>query len=232
MPSPERELRVWRSDDLEVRATEDGGDVLTAHAAAFMTYSRNLGGFVEQIDPVAFNDTLARGGNVIAVMNHDPNMLLGDTASGTLALSVDADGLRYDVQLDPSDPDAQRVMAKVKRKTLRGSSFAFRTLEDSWGQTEQGFPLRTLRAVELFDVGPVAMPAYPATEGAGLAVALRSLATHVGEPLERLVSAASENRLAEYLGVPKQDVDPGEQPSRPLLQKWAARYGVRLPAGS
>ena len=229
MPNPERELRFWRAD-IEVRASDAGEQTLVGYAAVFNTYSRNLGGFVEQIDPVAFRDTLARGGNVVSFVNHDPNMLLGDTSSGTLAIEQDATGLRYAVDLDPEDPDAQRVIAKVRKNKMRGSSFSFRTLDDAWGQTEQGFPLRTLRAVELFELGPVAMPAYLSTEDAGMAVALRSLADHVGAPLERIVSAAAENRLAEFLGGPQPD-PARETPSRPALSKWASRFGVHV-AGS
>lgn len=229
MPNPDRELRLWRGD-LEVRAKGDGAETLTGYAAVFNTYSRNLGGFVEQIDPAAFADTLKRGGNVVALLNHDVNMLLGDTSSGTLTVGADERGLQYGVDMDPADPDHQKVMAKVRKKMLRGSSFAFRTVDDHWSETEQGFPLRTLRAVELFDVGPVTMPAYPSTEDAGVAVALRSLADHVGAPLERIVSAAAENRLAEFLGVPQPE-EARETPSRPMLHQWAARYGVRLPAG-
>lgn len=227
MPQLEREWRVWRGD-LELRAAADGSQTLAGSAAVFQSYSRNLGGFVEQIDPAAFNDTLARGGNVVALMNHDPNMLLGDTRSGTLTLTPDAKALNYSVALDSGDPDAQRVAAKVQRGLLRGSSFSFRTVADTWSETEQGFPLRTLLAVELYDVGPVAMPAYPATEVGTNAVALRSLAAHVGEPFERLQAAAAENRLAEFLGTPKPDTGPGEQPSRPALTKWASRFGVHV----
>ena len=53
---------------------------------------------------------------------------------------------------------------------MKWSSFAFRTIEDEWGVTEQGFPLRTLLAVQLVDVAPVNSPAYLDTS-----VAARSL---------------------------------------------------------
>jgi len=228
----ERELRVLRAPAPELRSIDGEPPVIEGYGAVFMSYSRNLGGFVEQIDPVAFNATLSqRDRDVVGLVNHDPNWLLASTQSGTLELGTDGTGLRYRMLLDPSDPDAVRAMAKIKSGKMRGSSFSFRTLEDAWGQTEQGYPLRTLRSVEIFDTGPVTMPAYPATEGAGLSVALRSLAVTVGAPLERLVSAAGENRLADFLGGAPVVESPAAT-SFPLRQQWAARFGVRPPAGS
>lgn len=227
----ERELRVITSHAPELRAADDSPPILEGFAAVFNSYSRNLGGFVEQVDPVAFRDTLARGGNVLGLMNHDPNMLLADTASGTLTLSTDATGLRYAMELDPSDPDAQRVMAKVRTRKMRGSSFAFRAIKDEWGTTEQGFPLRTLLAVELYDVSSVSQPAYLATEADGLSVALRSLASSVGAPLDRLVDAARSNTLAQFMGGAPVVESPAA-PSFPSRSQWSARFGVRPPVGS
>ncbi|MCT7656157.1 HK97 family phage prohead protease [Oceanimonas sp. NS1] len=60
-----------------------------------------------------------------ALFNHDPNFVLGRTRSGTLALSVDADGLRYEI--DPPDTQTVRdlVLAPLARGDITGSSFAF-----------------------------------------------------------------------------------------------------------
>lgn len=227
----DREVRVLRAPAPELRAEGDA-PVLDGYAAVFMTYSRNLGGFVEQIDPAAFRDTLSQQGrDIVGLFNHDPNRLLASTQSHTLELSADATGLRYAMTLDPSDPDALSVMAKVRTGKLRGSSFAFRAVADDWGTTDQGFPLRTLKSVELFDVSAVTTPAYPATEADGLSVALRSLASAVGAPVDRLVEAARANTLAQFMGGAPAVESPGA-PSFPLRSQWAARFGVRPSAGS
>lgn len=227
----ERELRVLRAPAPELRAADGEPPVLEGYGAVFNTYSRNLGGFVEQVDPGAFTDTLAQQGrDILGLINHDPNWLLASTQSGTLDLIADGTGLRYRMLLDESDPDAQRAMSKVRTGKLRGSSFSFRAISDKWGTTEQGFPLRSLLAVELFDVGGVAMAAYPATEAEGAAVALRSLASFVNEPLDRVVAAARSNTLAQLLGGPAPE-SPGA-PSFPLRSQWAGRFGVRPPVGS
>lgn len=191
------ETRSYRSTPAcEVRQSDDGPSVLTGYGAMFDTLSQNLGGFVEVIDQRAFNDTLRNDRNILGAVNHNTDWLLGTTASDTLTVDVDGVGLRYVVDLDPSDPDAQRAIAKVRSGKLRGSSFTFATREDEWGTTEEGFPLRRLLSVELFELGPVAMPAYRATEGE---VALRSLAAFIDEPYPAVASAAAENHLADLI---------------------------------
>lgn len=229
----DRELRVLRAHAPELRAaTDDSPPVIEGYGAVFNSYSRNLGGFVEQVDPGAFTDTLAQQGrDILGLVNHDVNWLLASTQSRTLELTTDGTGLKYRMLLDPEDPDAVRAMKKVATGKLRGSSFSFRAISDKWSTTEQGFPLRTLLAVEAYDTGPVSLAAYPATESDGLAVALRSLASTVGAPVDRLVEAARSNTLARFMGGTP---DPGSPaaPSFPLRSQWAARFGVRPSAGS
>jgi uncharacterized protein len=170
------EWRRYKATRPEYRAaSDDSGPAIEGYAAVFNRYSQNLGGFVEQIDPDAFRDALGRG--VVGLMNHSEDLLLGSVESDTLSLSVDDVGLRYRIELDLSDPDGQRAESKVRRGLLRGSSFSFDLAPDgdSWSETEQGFPLRTLRSIgRVYDVGPVTFPAYKVTEEDGLAVALRS----------------------------------------------------------
>ena len=136
------ELRA-NKDRPELRTAENSQPSLEGYGATFERLSQNLGGFVEIIDPQAFTDTLRHADrNIIGAFNHDMSLLLATTDSGTLELGIDETGLRYAMQLDVTDPDAQRVMAKVKAGKVRGSSFSFSTLADSWTTTEEGFPLR------------------------------------------------------------------------------------------
>lgn len=159
---------------VELRAGGSGLGVLAGYAAVFNRYSQNLGGFVEQVDPAAFNKSLADNAPVMARGNHDDAYLLGTTWGNTLRLSADGTGLRYEVDL-PDTTVGRDYKVLAERGDLRWSSFAFRTLEDDWGVTEQGFPLRTLRSVVLIDVAPVNSPAYLDST-----VGLRSLAHRLG----------------------------------------------------
>jgi hypothetical protein len=54
--------------------------------------------------------------------------------------------------------------------------------EEEWSYNPQGFPLRTLRSVELFDVGPVTFPAYLGTD-VTFARAMESVCERAGRVL-------------------------------------------------
>lgn len=159
------------------------------YAAVFNKLSRNLGGFVEQVAPAAFNDSRGRDWpDVRARYNHE--ILLGTTAARTLSLSVDSTGLLYEVEPPKSRSD---ILELVERGDVRHSSFAFRTIEDHWDTSDQGYPLRTLLKVQLVDVAPVDDPAYPdATAG------LRSLADRFGADLEEVRGLAEADELRKF----------------------------------
>ena len=195
-----RELRSYRHVDAPELRAEGDALTLSGYAAVFGQLSQNLGGFVEQVDPAAFDETLSRSErNVLGAWNHNLDTLLATTESGTLALATDARGLSYAMTLDPTDPDAQRVAAKVRSGMVKGSSFSFAVRGDSWGTTEQGFPLRTLEDVVLYELGPVASPAYLQTQDGGAAVALRSFSEFVDLPLEQVTEAAAAGRLTDLI---------------------------------
>ena len=146
---------------IEVRAAEGKPTKLSGYAAVFNSMSENLGGFREIILPGAFDRALREGHDVRALVNHDPDQIIGRTKSGTLALSVDAKGLRAEIDL-PDTQAARDVLTSVKRGDIDGMSFAFRTLTDAW-RTQDGEAIRELVDLELLDVSAVAYPAYPAT---------------------------------------------------------------------
>lgn len=147
---------------VEARSDAEGNaTTLSGYAAVFDTPA-TIGGlqpFVEVIDRGAFDTAL--GDDVRVLFNHDPNLLIGRTKSGTASISVDQHGLRYDVT--PPDTQVGRdVMALVGRGDVDGSSFGFRVLEDRWteGQTADDLPVRHIQRVALYDVSPVTSPAY------------------------------------------------------------------------
>lgn len=140
----------------------------------------------EMVAPTAFDEAMGRD-DVIAAVNHDHHKLLGRTASGTLTLSVDARGLRYDIAL-PNTQLGQDTLEQVRRGDLRGSSFKFSVPEDGIrvvpgsSRHASGLPLVMLERVKLFDVGPVVFPAY-----VGTTVSARSVPAAVAAYRETLV---------------------------------------------
>lgn len=178
---------------VELRARQDelriGG-----YASVFNRESKNLGGFIEKVAPGFFNDSRSRGWpDVQARYNHEDEWLMGTTRAGTLSLDIDSTGLLYDVLVNRDDPSAMTVHARVARGDVTASSFAFRTFEDEWSTTDQGFPLRTLMTGQLVDVAPVNVPAYPdATAG------LRSLAKHFEADLDEVKALAKQDELRKF----------------------------------
>ena len=182
--------RRYTAVPVEIRARGDRNRI-GGYAAVFNRMSQNLGGFVERVAPGFFNDSRSRGWpDVLARYNHDDNMLLGTTGAGTLTLEIDSEGLLYEV--DPPQSRAD-VLELVSRGDVRKSSFAFRTFEDEWNTTDQGFPQRTLVTGQLVDVAPVNAPAYLDTTAG-----LRSLAAFVHVDVEEVRRMAQADELRRF----------------------------------
>ncbi len=181
---------------VELRAAGPKGKKAGGYAIKFGMRSQNLGGFVERVDPGLVDETIDRGLDVLARYQHDSNMLLGRTASQTLRLTKDGTGLDYDTDL-PDTSYARDLAVLLERGDVTGSSFAFRLAADggdSWGETESGFPERTLLRGIIIDVAPVVTPAYlDATSG------LRSLAEQRGLDLDVVKRAAAHNELGQLM---------------------------------
>ncbi|MFI6560389.1 HK97 family phage prohead protease [Streptomyces sp. NPDC050534] len=209
----ERRYTSGDTGKAELRA-DNGEKRIGGYAAQFNRQSKNLGGFIEVVDPIAFNQSRGDGWpDVIARYNHDDMALLGTTAAGTLRMSLDQYGLSYDVV----PPKAMaHVVELVERGDVRKSSFAFRTISDDWSTTDQGYPLRRLTGVQLVDVAPVNNPAYNDTSAG-----LRSLANKFDADFEEVRSMAKADELRKFFV--RTD---GPQP------KKAARRGMFGPAAA
>lgn len=158
----EIEKRYITATHLEIRADEDGNKTLRGYAAVFNSLSENLGGFREQIAPGAFASSIREGADIKAFWNHNSDIVLGRTTSGTLRLREDETGLA--IEIDPPQSAASFVES-VQRGDVSQMSFGFSVLPDGdrVEMDEDGMMIRTLTNVRLFEVSPVAMPAYPAT---------------------------------------------------------------------
>lgn len=138
--------------------------MLTGYAAVFYDGSpgseyRLSEDAVERIMPSAFDASLASHDDVAAAWNHNGDYVLGSRAAGTLRLSKDSKGLRYEIPYDESDPDHQRVMAKVRSGTVTGASFSFLVRNQNVRRVKEGF-IREILDVLLLECGPVWRPAY------------------------------------------------------------------------
>lgn len=160
---------------------EDGETMnVVGHASVYNTMSEDLGGFREIIAPGAFDDVLEN--DVRALINHDGNLILARTTSGTLKLSTDEKGLKYEFDM-PETSYGKDLAISMKRGDVTQSSFAFTVENDNW-ETKDGMDVRTITKVKrLFDVSPVTYPAYPDADD--LVIAQRGLSVYK-EKQERL----------------------------------------------
>lgn len=158
-----------RKVGIETRA--DGGKIIVGYGAVFYrgddagTEYRIWSDMVERINPGAFTRALSEGQDVRGLFNHDSGRILGRTASGTMRLSVDAIGLKYEIDL-PDTQEARDLATLIARGDITGSSFAFGANKTQWEDREDGLSIRTLMDVDLYDVGPVTYPAYESTSAA------------------------------------------------------------------
>lgn len=184
---------------VELRAGGDAGQRIGGYALLYGRYSQNLGGYVEKCALGLADKSIADGVDVLCRYQHDSDMLLGRVSAATLRLTADDSGVAYEDDL-PATSYAADLAALCARGDVRHSSFAFRCIEDEWGFTDQGFPLRTLLQVLLVDVAPVVTPAYLDTT-----TGLRSLAERRGLDLGAVTAAAAANQLGELMraGNPK-----------------------------
>ncbi len=178
-----KETRIYNGN-LEVRMDEDSKEKkVTGYAALFDTDSRDLG-FRETISTRAFDGRLED--NVILTYNHDSNLMLDRNIGGTLQLTVDERGLRYDATL-PDTTAGKDVAELMKRGLLYESSFAFTVEDDEWSKDGDTTRRQINKIGRLVDVSIVGVGAYANTD-----VALRSKENFEKEESEVIVEVKQE----------------------------------------
>lgn len=165
-PQPKNQMknieRRTYTANIEYRA-KDGQPVISGYAVVFDSDSEDLGGFIERIDPRAFDN--ADMTDVRALFNHDPNFVLGRTVNGTLKLEIDERGLKYEITPPNTQTIRDLVIEPMKRGDVSQSSFGFTIMDNKPSTRDDGTFVSTVTQVgRLFDVSPVTFPAYELTE--------------------------------------------------------------------
>jgi HK97 family phage prohead protease len=151
--SKKLELRSFKP---ELRtASETEPSKLVGYAATFNNPTSIGGLFTEVIAPGAFTDSIVQD-NIVALVNHDQNLVLGRNVSGTLTLREDAKGLYFEIDL-PATTTGKDIGVLVQRGDISECSFAFVAQDEAWDYETD---TRTLNKVKLFDVSVVTDPAY------------------------------------------------------------------------
>lgn len=195
--APTAEQRAMPELTVEVRETEEGSKTVEGYAVKWEMKSHPLGwdGWREQFKRGAFSESLSER-NQFGLWSHDTRTVLGSTENGTLRLYEDDIGLRFELDL-PDTPNGENAFGAIKRGDVKGVSFGFRAQKQEWDETDPDNVVRTITKADLFEISPVAFPAYP----------------------DSGVSARSDDPYKEYLEE-KQEAREKELRKRLLIQTY------------
>ncbi|WP_285613983.1 HK97 family phage prohead protease [Pseudobacillus badius] len=158
---PETEVREMSNLTLEVRDGEEDSMTVAGYAVKWEMKSHPMGwdSFREQFKRGAFTESLGKD-NQFALWSHDTRTILGSKENGTLRLYEDDIGLRFELDL-PDTPNGQNAFGAIKRGDVKGVSFGFRAKKQEWDERDPENIIRTITQADLFEISPVAFPAYP-----------------------------------------------------------------------
>lgn len=153
--------RSFKSD-LKVReATEQEEKVIEGYFVVFDSVTELWPGCFEEIARSAFDDTLEN--DIRALINHNTELVLARTKSGTLTLRVDEKGLWARIVVNENDIDALNLYARVQRGDVDQCSFGFNVLDEDIEYRDDGTTKWIINKVDLHEVSVVTFPAYEDT---------------------------------------------------------------------
>jgi uncharacterized protein len=164
--SNEIERRYADAPEIETRADAPAGSRRISGYALKFNQAYDMGPFTEEIRSGALNG--AAMDDVLALFNHDMNIILARTSSRTLELRIDDIGVHYSFEA-PKSPNGDNILESIRRGDVRQSSWSWLGAKSDW-ETRNGKQHRSITSVaHVVDVSPVTYPANPDTS-----VALRS----------------------------------------------------------
>ena len=171
------EKRIFNIEN-RFETKEDGQEVVVGYGSIFNSRSENLGGFYEYISPTAISQETIAKSDVRALINHDQNLILARSTTGTLDLTVDEKGLKYEFEIPEGLSYGKDLAINMKNGNINQSSFAFTVGDDEWSTDDEGNDIRTITSIDrLYDVAVVTYPAYSNADS-DLVVAQRGLAMY------------------------------------------------------
>ena len=198
------ERRDFTTEDVEIREASDGKLKFSGYASTSET-PYQVGGFEETFAKGAFKRSLGENPDVVLLVNHT-GLPLARTKSGTMTLSEDQRGLKVDAELDPSDPDVQAILPKMKRGDLTEMSFAFRATEDEWSERDTKRVVRSA-TIHKGDVSVVTRGANETTTSS-----LRSFLEVLEQRAGKKNSAADQAELKEIIAKATSLLEPEPDP--------------------
>jgi HK97 family phage prohead protease len=228
---------------VETRTEDDGSIRVTGHAALFDSptwIGPDDTGFEEVIAAGAFTKTLRDGADVRFLFNHNPDLVLARTKSGTLQLRDDGRGLAVEAHLAPTTTGRDLAML-LDRGDVDEMSFGFIGIRSEWSRVQRDgrtVDRRTIAEARLLDVSGVTYPAYNDTDlarrEAQLARELRSARIPQQQSSTPRPERTSTTDLAPPTGTPGElagsnEVDERSMSGVDMLLRHAAGDHVGVP---
>lgn len=186
---------VCRAASFEMRSADDDGFTLEGYAAVFDTPTRIdswEGRFDEQLSRGAFAKTLTERTPVLQ-FDHGRDVATGSVPIGSIEeLREDTRGLFVRARLH-DNARVEPIRQAIASGAIDGMSFRFRVTREEWDESGE-VPMRTIREVDLMELGPVVFPAYEATT-----VGVRSLLADLDDDDQKRLVAALAREIAPVL---------------------------------
>ncbi|PAK99543.1 hypothetical protein B8W96_11035 [Lentilactobacillus parakefiri] len=157
------EIRAVEPKDDDDNST---GKQLEGYALMFNQPSKDLGGFIEEIDPQALENTDLS--QVLFLNDHNFNQPIAKVGSG-LTLDVDDKGLHFVVDIDDSVSYEADLYNLIQKGVVNSMSFGFELPDDGSGEqwtedTTTGVVTRLITNIQtLYEISAVSIPAYDAS---------------------------------------------------------------------
>ena len=101
--------------------------------------------------------------DIVALFNHNSDLVLGTAHNSTLTLTEDELGVRGIILVNKDDTEAVNIYQRVKRGDIKGCSFGFRIIGEEYEYGSDGEVYSTLTEVDVMEVSICPFPAYPQT---------------------------------------------------------------------
>jgi len=188
---------------LEIRASDDDPGLTTLTVARFDAWNEIHdfnGRYLEMPVRGAYAQSFAeRGSSIKVLFNHGHDPAMGQRALGTpFNLREGRNGPQADIKwIDrPYVDDIRAGIPPAVEQSIYGVSYMFRVLDESWddnpgksAHNPEGLPERTLKRVDVAELGLVTFAADPGTEAL---VGVRSLTDRFAPPTATPTDLVSE----------------------------------------
>ncbi|HGE70876.1 TPA: HK97 family phage prohead protease [Candidatus Poribacteria bacterium] len=183
-----REQRNFISKKLTFEIRQDQGEKIFEGFIPYNVRSEFMG-FYEILKPGCFRKTIQEQ-RIVALWNHDTNLVLGNTSSGNFALQDSEDGLRCRLVL-PRTNFADDCYEIVRAGIVNTMSFGFSVIREQWDENAQE---RQILEARLYEISfGVPFPAYTET-----LANTRELIMHTYNlDIEKLAGLLSRERLTK-----------------------------------